>query len=162
MEDSTAVSDSTVFDYSLIIPEPIAIDWEAKYNEAVAQHNLTLASYSTLVLNGEKAMTLIGDRFFDEAEKREWCKDAYDFVESINDSLPYGFSIPLRLQKFLVMVTITGEISEHHEVSVTARTQEDADTEVSNDPDAHFDPDEVLRHMNLRWATIENIEVTVD
>ena len=162
MEDSTAVSDSTVFDYSLIIPEPIAIDWEAKYNEAVAQHNLTLASYSTLVLNGEKAMTLIGDKFFDEAEKREWCKEAYDFVESINDSLPYGFSIPLRLQEFLVMVTITGEVSEHYETAVMARSQEEADTLVSDNPDDHFDPDEILRSMNLRWANIENIEVTVD
>ena len=145
-----------------IYPEPIAIDWEAKYKEAVEQHNLTLASYSTLLLNGETAMSVIGNMFFDEAEKRDWCKVAYDFVESINHSLPSGFSIPLRLQEFLVMVTITGEISEHHEVAVMARTQEDADTEVSDDPDAHFNPDEILRSMTMRWATIENIEVTVD
>jgi hypothetical protein len=159
MENIESVLSTTTVDFPLPAP---AVDWEAKYNESIAQHRLTNESYSTHIKNSNASMEIISNMFFDEAEKREWCAEAYDFVESINDALPSGFSIPLRLQEFTVMVTVTGEVSENHEVSVKARNQEEADTEVSDNPDDHFDPDDVLRSMNLRWATIENIEVTVD
>ena len=138
---------------------PEEINWEAKYNESVAQHRLTNDQYGTHIANANKAMQVISDMFFDEAEKRDWCKDAFDFVEDINSNLPHGFNIPLRKRKFNVHVLISGTISTTHEVEVEARDQSEADDLVNDCPDDYFDPDEVLRDENIRYITIDNIEV---
>ena len=107
-------------------------------------------------------MCTISNWFFDEAEKREWCQEAFDLIESINNELPSGFYIPLRKRRFTVSTTITGTISVTHEVEVEARDQQEADDLVSDCPDDYFDPDEVLREENIRYISIDNIEVEVE
>lgn len=141
---------------------PEVINWEAKYNEAIAQHQLTNESYSNVLKDINSAMAIIGEMFFDEADKRGWCKESFEFVESINNSLPRGFAIPLRKRKFAVSVTVSGTISVHHEVEVEAFDQSEADDLVNDCPDDYFDPDEVLREENIRYVSIDNIEVEVE
>ena len=161
MADSTAVPGSTVYDYSLIVPEPIAIDWEAKYNEAVAQHNLTITAHSTLSHKKDVAMLCISEMFFDEAEIRGWCVEAVEFVERVNGELPSGFNIPLRKRMWTVTTRVRGMVGTDHDVEVEASTQEEANTMVDDYADDHFDPDEVLRTISMRTADIEDIEVEV-
>jgi hypothetical protein len=161
MEDSTAVPNSTVYDYSLIIPEPIAIDWEAKYNESVAQHNLTITAHSTLSNHKDVAMLCISDMFFDEAEIRDWCVEAIEFIERINGELPRGFNIPLRKRMWTVTTRVRGMVCADHDVEVEASTQEEANSMIEEYADDHFDPDEVMRDVNMRSADIEDIEVEV-
>lgn len=141
---------------------PEAINWEAKYNEAVAQHKFTSEAYVTLKNSVDKAMWTISNSFFDEADKRDWCKEVFDFIESINSELPSGFYIPLRKRKFAVSVTISGTISTTHEVEVEAQDQSEADDLVNDCPDDYFDPDEILREENIRYISIDNIEVEVE
>lgn len=141
---------------------PEAINWEAKYNEAVAQHRLTSEAHVALKNSVDKAMWTIGEMVFDEADKNDWDEKAFDLIESINDALPRGFRIPLREREFDVEVTISGTISMHHTVTVKARSQEDAEDSIRDCPDDYFDPDEVLREENIRYVSIDNIEVEVE
>ena len=141
---------------------PEAIGWEVKYNEAVAQHRITTEAHRALQNNVTNAMFIISNRFFEEAENREWCKEAFDFIESLNGELPRDFHIPLRKRKFAVSVTISGTISTTHEVEVEAQDQSEADDLVNDCPDDYFDPDEVLRDENIRYVSIDNIEVEVE
>lgn len=143
-------------------PTPEATNWEAKYNEAVAQHKFTIDAHVALKNNVDTAMQVVSEMLFDEAEKHGRCEDAFDFVDSINDALPRGFYIPLRKRKFTVSTTITGTISVTHEVEVEARNQQEADDLVSDCPDDYFDPDDVLREENIRYISIDNIEVEVE
>lgn len=136
-------------------------DWEAKYNEAVAQHNLTLASYSKLIQKKDVAMGCISEMFFDEAELRGWCEEAAEFVERVNDALPRGFNIPLRMRTFTVTTRVRGMVCTDHDVEVEASTQEAANTMIEDHADDYFDPDEVLRTVIMCTADIEDIEVEV-
>lgn len=160
MENIESVLSTTTVDFPLPAP---AVDWEAKYQEAVAQHNLTLASYSTLLDNAGKSMLVISKMFFDEAEIRGWCVEAVEFVERVNDQLPHGFDIPLRKRTFTVSTRVRGWVSTDFDVEdVEASSQEEADEKVRDYADDHFDPDEVLRSVHMRNADIDDIEVDVD
>jgi len=138
-----------------------AVDWEAKYNESQAQHQHTIDKYAALVTNGNKAMHVISDMFFDEAETRDWCSEAIEFVDRVNGELPHGFNIPLRKRMFTVMTRVRGMVCTEVPVEVEASTQEEANRMIDDNADDHFDPDEELRAVNMRTADIEDIEVEV-
>ena len=123
---------------------------------------VTVDNLSTLRVKGETSMEIISNMFFDEAEKREWCAEAFKFIEGINRELPLPFNIPLREQEFEIEVTVTGTISVHHMVTVKARSQDEAEDNMRDCPDDYFDPEEVLRDENIRYISIDNIEVEID
>ena len=123
---------------------------------------ITVDNLSSLRVKGETSMEIISNKFFDEAEKRDWCAEAFKFIEGINSELPLPFNIPLREREFEVEVTITGTISVTHMATVKARSQEDAEDNVRDCPDDYFDPEEILRDENLRYMSIDNVEVEVE
>ncbi len=123
---------------------------------------VTVDNLSTLRVKGETSMEIISNKFFDEAEKREWCDEAFKFIHEINSELPLPFNIPLREKEFEVEVTVTGTISVHHMATVKARSQEEAEDNMRDCPDDYFDPEEILRDENLRYISIDNIEVDID
>jgi len=146
-------------DFSFTAP---AVDWEAKYNESQAQHQHTLNKHAALVSDGNTAMNVISEMFFDEAEIRNWCIEAIEFVERVNDHLPHGFNIPLRKRKFTVRTRVWGRVGIDYDVmDVKATSQEEADRMVKDNPDDEFDPDKVIRSVNMRYADIEDIEVEI-
>jgi hypothetical protein len=123
---------------------------------------VTVDNLSTLRVKGETSMEIISNKFFDEAEKRDWCAEAFKFIHEINSELPLPFNIPLREREFEVEVTVTGTISVHHTATVKARSQEEAEDNMRDCPDDYFDPEEILRDENLRYISIDNIEVEVE
>lgn len=158
MENIESVLSNTTVDFPLPAP---AVDWEAKYQEAAAQHNLTLTAHSALSHKKDAAMLCISEMFFDEAEIRGWCAEAFEFVERVNGELPSGFNIPLRKRMFTVSTRVRGMVCTDHDVEVEASTQEEANRMIEDYADDHFDPDEVMRTVNMRTADIEDIEVEV-
>jgi hypothetical protein len=138
-----------------------AVDWEAKFRESMAQHQITIDNHGKRLNDGHTAMQVISDMFFDEAEKRDWCKQAVEFIEDVNGNLPRGFNIPLRKRMFTVTTRVWGRVGADVDVEVEASTQEEADRMIDDNPDDHFDPDEELRKVNMRTADIEDIEVEV-
>jgi hypothetical protein len=158
MENIESVLSTVAVDFPLPAP---AVDWEAKYNESQAQHQHTLNKHAALVSDGNTAMNVISEMFFDEAEIRNWCSEVLVFVERVNGELPRGFNIPLRKRKFTVTTRVRGMVCTDVDVEVEASTQEEANQMIDDNPDDHFDPDEELRAVNMRNADIEDIEVEV-
>ena len=145
-------------DFSFTAP---AVDWEAKYNKLVADHQSTCDRHFAYVAAANTAMHVISDMFFDEADIRNWCVEAIEFVERVNGELPRGFNIPLRKRMFTVTTRVRGMVCTDVDVEVEASTQEEANRMIDDNSDDHFDPDEELRAVNMRTADIEDIEVEV-
>ena len=83
----------------------------------------------------------IGRLLLEEAERRGWCADFDDFVESINGKLTLA-ELPVRQEEFEIVVRGTATISWSRNVTVTAKNEEEAISMVENDPSEYMDLDE--------------------
>ena len=83
----------------------------------------------------------IGRLLLEEAERRGWCADFDDFVESVNGALTLA-ELPVRQEEFEIVVRGTATISWSRNVTVTAKNEEEAISMVENDPSEYMDLDE--------------------
>lgn len=80
---------------------------------------------STQVENGHKSVEIIGQQFIGEADKRDWCQEADEFIDRVNDLLPGSYQMPTREREYEVEWTeyVTVQVS----CSVTVRARNEAD-----------------------------------
>lgn len=83
----------------------------------------------------------IGRLLLEEAERRGWCADYDDFVESINGNLTLA-ELPVREQEFEIVVRGTATISWSRHVTVTAKNEDEAISMVEDDPSEYMNLDE--------------------
>jgi len=145
--------------------------WDFVYEDTPAEPELTedqrtIASLKTTIGDLQDMIrklthdieVVIGQRMIAEAEERGWCDSFDNIVDLVNNQLTGCARLPERIQEFAVEVYVTGTISTLHTVMVTARSQDDADELVSDNPNEYFDADEVLTEY-VSWNSFDSIEV---
>lgn len=83
----------------------------------------------------------VGEALMQEAENRNWCDEYDQFVETVNGQTSL-LDLPVREREYEITVTGTAILSWSHNITVTARSVDDAIEMVENDPSTFFDIDE--------------------
>lgn len=123
---------------------------------ACSDLNICRDSLARVKQSFSSAMRTISDAIWEESDIRGWCDEVSTFIERVNESLPTDYELILREQEYEVETVITGTASTTHMVRVTARSQEDADQMVKDDPDKYMDPESILNdEYRLDWDDIE-------
>ena len=123
---------------------------------ACSDLNICRDSLARVKQSFSSAMRTISDAIWEECDIRGWCDDVSKFMKRVNESLPTDYELILREQEYEVETVITGTASTTHMVRVTARSQEDADQMVKEDPDEYMDPESILNdEYRLDWDDIE-------
>lgn len=102
----------------------------------------------------------VGTMLLEEAERRGWCSDYDEFVDTVNGKLGM-LSLPEREQEYEVEVTVTGTLTTTTTVTVMARSQEDADTIVEENMDEYVDAEDILTDA-ARSASFDDIQCEVE
>lgn len=133
---------------------------EAQHKYAASNSALLEQDLIDVKAKRDDAMRIISERIYAEADKRGWCEDVNTFMADLDDSLPHGFNLDLRKQKFTIHAAITGSSTVYVDVEVEATSRGEAEDLFRCDPDDYCDPAELLND-NYRhdW---ENIEVEID
>jgi hypothetical protein len=84
-------------------------------------------------------LEVIAEALRDEAESRGWCDDYNEFVSKVSDKTSEHHLLPLE-QEYEVEVEVRANVSTRVTLSVNARSYEDAQEMVMDDPEAFFDP----------------------
>ena len=139
---------------------------EAPAEPELAEDQRTIARLNTAIANLREEIrrlthdieVVIGETINNEAEHRGWCEQFDNIVENVNARLTGGARLPERVQEFDVEVTVTGTLSTYYTVRVSAKSQDDAETMVSESPSDYFDADEVLTDY-AHSTSFDDIEV---
>lgn len=103
---------------------------------------------------------LIGERLIEESEGRNWCHEFDQIIDEVNEKLTGPNQLPLRMQKFEVEVRVSAVVSSTYFTTVTARSEEEAESIILDDPHAHFDPDDymldVVRNHGFDEVVVES------
>ena len=91
-----------------------------------------------------EAIMAIGTAFLEEAEKREWCDEADDFIESLNEKLPAWLELPRRKRKYEVGYRITGTQEATGSVVIEASSLDEANELFMDCPHDYVDAEEEL------------------
>lgn len=102
----------------------------------------------------------IGNRLIEESELRGWCSQFDEIIDEVNGQLPSHWVLPTREKEYEVEVEVQGWISTTYTVTVTARSADDAQSLVDDDPDAFFNPDDILTE-HARYNSFDTIEAEV-
>ena len=88
----------------------------------------------------------------DEAVERGWCSEYAEFCDSVNSKLSTPHLMPVE-EEYEVEVEVTANVRATRTISVMAQSQEEAESMVSDDPHAFFDPeDDALEEVrNSGW-----------
>ena len=96
-----------------------------------------------------EAILLIGNALLEEAAKREWCDEADDFIESLNDRLPDWLELPCRKRDYEVSYRITGTQEATGSVVIKAASLDEANELFMDSPDDYLDlQDELCNASN--------------
>lgn len=106
----------------------------------------------------------VGEALMQEAERRGWCDEYDEFVESVQGNLS-RLELPTRQQEYEVTVTGTAVVSWSHTVTVTAKSEDDAISMVEDCPSDYFDTDEAANdslNYGYGWDSndIEDVRVS--
>ena len=108
--------------------------------------------------------SIVGEALMQEAENRNWC-DEYDrFAENVNGHTSL-LDLPVREQEYEVVVTGTAIVSWSHNITVTARSADNAIEMVENDHSMYFDLDEVATdalNYGYGWDSNEIDDVNIN
>jgi hypothetical protein len=122
--------------------------WQTRYNDAVVSRDSWRQDFTTYA-----------DRILQEAIDRDWCEEYERVMGDIENDLTVA-SLPEREQEYEVEVEISGNVSTTYTVAVTARSQDDADRMVKEDPSEYFDAEEQLRE-SIRYNGFDDVEVSI-
>jgi predicted SpoU family rRNA methylase len=143
-------------------PEVTALRAEiARLESRANDREATIARLQESVSVAHRAFGVASGILIREANDRGWC-EAYDnIIDEINGAMPGPYQFDEREAEYEVEVEIEATVRYTTTVSVTARSQEAAEENVSDDMDSYVDAEEVIRD-NLSYAdlTIDSVEVS--
>jgi hypothetical protein len=84
-------------------------------------------------------LEVIAEALRDEAESRGWCDEYNDFVTQVSEKTSEHHLLPLE-QEYEVDVEVEATVRTTRTISVLARSLEDAQEMVTEDPETFFDP----------------------
>ena len=128
--------------------------------DAFMSRNRAYKEKEKVVSETYQILEIIGNRLIEEADVRGWCSQFDEIIDEVNDKLPSGWALPNREKEYEVEVQVQGWASTTYTVTVTARSAEDAQSLVDDDPDAFFDADDVLTE-HVRYNTFDTLETEV-
>lgn len=105
-----------------------------------------------------EAIMAIGTAFLEEAEKREWCDEADDFIESLNEKLPSWLELPRRKRKYEVSYRIVGNQEATGSVVIEASSLEEANELFMECPDDYVDAQDELSNAS-HSNSFDDIEI---
>jgi hypothetical protein len=148
------------------IKEVVAVDAEITPNRSLNDQEMIMYLTNELYeaskeadIYRERAVRIIADleviaeALRDEAESRGWCDDYNEFVSKVSDKTSEHHLLPLE-QEYEVEVEVRANVSTRVTLSVTARSYEDAQEMVMDDPEAFFDP----THQALEEAQMSGFD----
>lgn len=96
-------------------------------------------TYKKAYHSSDEDIERIAAALSEEAESRGWCEEYSEFCDQVNSVLVTGVRLQPLEREFEIDVEIEATISVVRTVTVTARSQEDAESYVNDDPEAYFD-----------------------
>lgn len=107
-----------------------------------------------VIKNATDGFAVIGERLISEAQDRGWCEEFDRIIDDVNSQL-VGFQLPTREDEFEVMVEVSGRLTYTTTVSVTARSQSEANEMVAENMDDYVDADDILTHAALSTSFVD-------
>lgn len=126
--------------------------WEARYHHQ-----------RTLIRKQAADVEALTDAITEAVEDAGYCSEYEGIVDVVNSRMSNaGRDIALkhRTQEFEISVRVQGTMYAYTTVTVEARTEEDAQDMLSDDPDSYFDPDDILTDA-ARQDSFEDVDVEI-
>ena len=104
-------------------------------------------------------LEVIAEALRDEAESRGWCDEYNNFVTQVSEKTSEHHLLPLE-QEYEVEVQVEARVRTTRTISVLARSLEEAEEMVTEDPETFFDPtDEALSEAKM--SGFDDLEVNL-
>lgn len=107
--------------------------------EQLYEASTSADSYKKAYQSSDDDIDRIATALCEEAESRGWCEEYSEFCDQVNAVLVTGKRLQPIEREFEIDVEIEATISVIRTVTVTARSQEDAETFVQDDAESFFD-----------------------
>ena len=107
--------------------------------EQLYEASASADSYKKMYCKADDDIQSIATALREEAENRGWCQEYSDFCDQVNSTLNTGIRLESLEQEFEVDIEIEATITAVRTVTVTARSLDDAQTFVQDDPQSFFD-----------------------
>jgi hypothetical protein len=139
-------------------PEPVFVPPTREAWQVMVDDNARLRAWqSSAFADMEEASRIL----ISEANRRSWCSEYDEIIDRANGSMSV-LAFDERETEFEVEVQWTATISGSTTVSITARSQEDADEQVSNSPSDYVDIDSYALAEAARYGGADDIEFEVN
>ena len=111
-----------------------------------------------------KAIEAIGSTLLDAAERHEWCEVFDKEVDSMNlylKELNSDWVLPTREKEYTISIRVDAEVSFMEQVTVIARSEEDACAMIEENVDYYIDLDQAATD-HCRFNSFDRVEFEVE
>ena len=127
--------------------------------EQLYEASTSADSYKKMYCKADDDIQSIATALREEAENRGWCQEYSDFCDQVNSTLNTGIRLESLEQEFEVDIEIEATITAVRTVTVTARSLDDAQTFVQEDPESFLDVESEISDAASMGVTDYTINV---
>lgn len=160
---------STIFDGQLHVCSTLGHSTKEFIKEMQAQYQYNQTQKEQIdtqrrtIMCAHEGFTAISRRFAEEADSRDWCEEANEFIINVNQDIPSPFSLEELYHDYNIDVTIRPDILVTLSTSVRARTYGEAEDLMRDDISMYFDDSDIreaIGDADISCYDIQDIEVS--